>query len=149
MISIDTLPDDALLLIFYHLMHRVRHIGDEWERADKAWRSLVHVCRRWRRIVFQSPRHLNLWLVCTSETPARDKLDVWPALPLIILAGGDGSTRPMGCTENIVAALKRNGRVCQIDFENITCFNMEMILAAMGRRFPELTYLRLRLPYDA
>ena len=43
--------------------------------AIEAWQSLVHVCRRWRCLVFESPRRLNLRLVCAQGTPAR-QLDV-------------------------------------------------------------------------
>ena len=50
----------------------------------EGWQLLVHVCRRWRNVVFGSPRRLNLQLRCTHETPVKDKLDVWPSLPLII-----------------------------------------------------------------
>ena len=50
-----------------------------------AYRILVHVRRCWRRIVFGSPLRLNLRLFCSKKTPARHTLDVWPALPLIII----------------------------------------------------------------
>src|SRR5260221_5208216 len=49
--------------------------------AVESWQLLVHVCRRWRSLVFGSPRRLNLRLFCTPETPAKDTLAVWPALP--------------------------------------------------------------------
>ena len=50
------------------------------------WLTLAHVCRRWRSVVFGSPRRLNLQLVCTTRTPVRNTLDVWSALPLAIEA---------------------------------------------------------------
>ena len=101
--SINILPDNVLLEIFSF------HVDEDLltKKAIEAWQSLVHVCRRWRSVVFRSPRRLNLRLVCATRTPARDTLDVWPALPLII----------MGCAErleeigNIIAALERSDRV--------------------------------------
>src|ERR1700733_11359429 len=48
------------------------------------WQTLAHVCQRWRSIVFASPHRLNLQLVCTPKTPAVDKLDIWPAFPLVV-----------------------------------------------------------------
>ncbi|KAH9968522.1 hypothetical protein BGW80DRAFT_1337992, partial [Lactifluus volemus] len=33
------------------------------------WHRLVHVCRRWRHIIFDSPRSLDLQLFCTYGTP--------------------------------------------------------------------------------
>ncbi|KAH9963476.1 hypothetical protein BGW80DRAFT_1351168, partial [Lactifluus volemus] len=33
------------------------------------WHRLAHVCRRWRHIIFDSPRSLNLQLFCTYGTP--------------------------------------------------------------------------------
>ena len=140
MISIDTLPDDALLVIFDHYMDGVQFEGGFMRKVENAWHPLVHVCRRWRTIVFESPRRLNLRLLCTSETPARDKLDVWPALPLIILGEADFLT---GTVDNIVAALEHTDRVCEIHLDEFLNSDVEMILAAMQRPFPELTNLSI------
>jgi hypothetical protein len=77
MISINMLPDDDPLAIF-------DFFADEDQITKKkkeieAWQSLVHVCQRWRCVVFGSSRRLKLQLVCTARTPARDTLDVWLA----------------------------------------------------------------------
>ena len=115
---------------------------DQFEnRREMAWQSLVHVCRRWRSIIFASPRHLKLQLVCQERTPARDMLDVWPALPLIISCFGGYQA---GSVDNIIAVLERSGRVCQIKIVNIQSSNLEIILAAMQQPFPELTDLSLQ-----
>ena len=69
-ISIDILPDEVLLAIFDFFIYR--DVGfifipfvhrATFEDAMVAWQSLVHVCRRWRGIVFGSPRRLGLRLV--------------------------------------------------------------------------------------
>jgi hypothetical protein len=127
--SIDTLPDEALLAIF-----------DCYRRAWQPWLSLVHVCRRWRGIVFESPRRLNLQLICTGRRPARDILDVWPTLLLFIEVN---LKDPMLRVDNIIAALERSDRVREIDLSNLWSWGMKKVLAAMQRPFPELTDLEL------
>ena len=53
-------PDDVLLEVFDFYV-----AGDMYSKDREAWQTLVHVCRRWRSIVFGSPRRLDLQLVCT------------------------------------------------------------------------------------
>src|SRR6266436_3302521 len=105
----------------------------------EVWHSLVHVCRRWRNVVFGSPSHLNLRLVCTAKTPARDTLDVWPALPLLIR--GDISVR--SGVDDIIVALGRSNHVCQVDLERISDRQLDKVLAAMQVPFPQLTRLHI------
>ena len=137
MISIDALPDDVLLAIFNSHLYEIISIEDRtW-----AWQSLVHVCRRWRSIIFASPRHLDLRLVCTASTPARDRLDVWPALPLIIECYG---AYRIVSVDNIIAVLERSDRVCQIGLWNVPSSDLEILLAAMQQPFPVLAEMLLR-----
>jgi hypothetical protein len=137
--QIDVLPDDVLLGIFdfyvnmYSPSISVKTIVEEWQ-------SLVHVCRRWRNLVLGSPRRLNLRLYCTPETPARDTLDVWPPLPLIVYGNMEISLR----TDNVIAALGQSNHVCEVDLRYITGWQLEEVLAAMQVPFPELTDLELR-----
>ena len=135
---IDILPDDVLLGIFdfYVEMNPSFYI----EGGIEAWQRLVHVCRRWRRLVFGSPRRLNLRLYCTPETPARDTLNVWPALPLIVRGG----MNPSG-TDNVVAALEKSNRVCEVNLVNLDGWQLEQVTAAMHLPYPELTTLLLTL----
>ena len=111
---------------------------DEYEL--EAWETLVHVCRRWRNVVFGSPRRLNLRLVCTSSTPARESLDIWPALPLVIRCYGNS---PVGRVDNIVAALEHRNRVCQIVLYSVPTSFLEKVLAVIQEPFPYLTRLWL------
>jgi hypothetical protein len=134
--QIDVLPDDVLLEIFDSCADEDRPT----KKGIEAWQSLVHVCRRWRSVVFGSPRRLNLRLVCTDNTPARDTLDVWPAFPLFIRCYGGYTTESV---ENIITVLKRSDRVCQIDLMYIPSPRLENVLAAMQEPFPELTHLEL------
>ena len=106
--------------------------------ADEWWRTLVHVCRRWRSVVFGSPRRLNLRLVCSNKTPARDTLDAWPALPLIIVCHERAES-----VDNILAVLERSDRVCEIVTGLERSDDLEKISGAMQVPFPELTDLLL------
>jgi hypothetical protein len=131
-IPIDTLPDEVLLVIFNFFVDK-----DAKKKKDaESWQSLVHVCRRWRSIVFGSPRRLNLRLVCGAKKPVNGTLDVWPPFPLVIRGGAYTLKR----VENIVAGLERSDRVFQIELRGIAS-RMETVLAAMEQPFPKLTDL--------
>ena len=132
------LPDDVLLEIFDFYVNKDKY--EIYNKEIEKWQRLVHVCRQWRRVVFGSPRRLNLRLVCTSETPARDTLDVWPSLPLLIR----DSDHPTEDVDDIIAVLERSNRVVKINLYNIDGLELENVLAAMRVPFPELTDLLLR-----
>ena len=137
--SIDILPDDILLEVF-------EFCTDEFLTPTlraKWWQSLVHVCWRWRSIVFGSPRRLNLQLACTTRTPVRGMLDVWPPFPLVIYDFAH-LTENM---DNVLAALEHRDRVHEIHLSLANGSSLEKVLAAMQEPFPELTYLQLE-SYD-
>ena len=138
------LSDNALLEIFDFYVGEASREDPFTKKAIEAWQSLVHVCRRWRSVVFGSPLRLNLRLLCTAKTPARDTLDIWPALPLVIQREGD---YPSESVDNVIAVLERSNRVCQIILMQIRSSHLEKALEAMQVPFPQLTRLRLD-PYD-
>lgn len=76
------LPDNVLLKIFDFYRANLNHFF--LTRAVWEWHVLVHVCQRWRKIVFASPRHLNLQIPCRYGTPVRKDLRIWPALPIVL-----------------------------------------------------------------
>jgi hypothetical protein len=117
---IDILPDDVLLGVFdfYVVMSSLYE-----KRGVEAWQTLVHVCRRWRTVVLISPRRLNLRLYCTPGTPAKDTLDIWPALPLIVW--GDIISSGM---DNIIAALGQSNRVCQVILFDLAVWQLEQVV---------------------
>ena len=136
MISFDTLSDEVLLAIFEFFL------GEYPDAEDvEAWQLLVHVCRRWRSIVFESPCRLNLRLAGTPKTPVTDMLDVWPDLPLVILDTVSTISVPEDL-DNIIALLERSHRVCQILLD-VPSLHLEEVLTVMEAPFPELTELRL------
>ena len=127
--TIDMLPDEALLEIFDFFL-----FGNE---CIDGWHPLVHVCRKWRNVIFGSPRRLNLHLYCTAKTPAKEMLDIWPPFPIII----NGSYCPSSSVDNIVGALGRNDRICEVKLGHTSSSLWETVLAAMQVPFPELTRL--------
>jgi hypothetical protein len=136
--QIHVLPDEVLLEIFdFYVDTMSLWYSDEDERGVDTWQSLVQVCRRWRSLVLGSPRRLNLQLHCRPKTPARDTLDIWPALPLVV--SGD---RPSGM-DNVIAALGQSNRVLQVNLRRLADWQLENVLATMQVPFPELTELQL------
>jgi hypothetical protein len=133
------LPDHVLLNIFDFYVHERL----EGPRSQE-WRSLVHACRRWRHVTFGSPNRLNLQLDCTAKAPARDMLDIWLALPLVILVRDAPNLEE--CSDNIFAGLERSDRVRVIWAgwsAPIPSLHLEKISTAMQKPFPELTRLQL------
>jgi len=131
-VTISTLPGDALLEIFKF------YVDQNYDEDE--WHTLVHVCRKWRYVVFAFPRRLRLELRCTNRSPVKKMLDVWPALPIVIDAYITNSWRS-GVT-NVIAALKRHDLVCRIKFWGVP--NWLLKSAVMKKSFPELTDLTLR-----
>src|SRR5712672_1762082 len=84
MVTIDVLPDDVLVEIFTFYVN----IDDLYPPLNK-WHALVHVCRRWRYLVFASPRRLNLRLKYGGHGPMSEMLDAWPVLPVILILGSE------------------------------------------------------------
>ena len=95
--TINILPDDVLLHVFFidgqedHYMPNMHFSGqselledyDRVRRLPWRWHRLVHVCRRWRSIVFASPVSLDLRLVHGLWTRV-ELTGIWPPLPIII-----------------------------------------------------------------
>ena len=134
------LPDEVLLEIFYFWMDG----NERMKKHIEAWQTLVHVCRRWRSVVFASPRRLDLQLACTERTRTRDMLDIWPALPLAIQCYADF---PVENVDNIVAVLERSNRVRHIFLKDVSSSRLETVLAEMQGPFLELRTLHL-LSFD-
>jgi hypothetical protein len=132
-VTIDKLPDVALLEIFDFYVDEAR---------IEAWCTLVHVCRKWRSVVFGSPRRLNLRLYCETRTPVRKMLNVWPLFPIVIKARG--YKYAIWGVDNIIAALQHSDRICQLELVGIPSSQMKKVLAAMQQPFPELRRLKLQ-----
>jgi hypothetical protein len=103
---IEKLSDDVLLNIFRYYL----------DASPQCWPWLVHICRRWRRLVFASQLALRLQLFCAHGTPVMKVLDYWPALPNVVEYGGSQALGPLvpEDEDNIAAALQRADRVTSI-----------------------------------
>jgi F-box-like len=132
-LTVSLLPDDVLLEIFVFYLD----LDDELHDED-AWYTLAHVCRRWRYLVFASPRRLHLRLYCTNTRPVKRMLDIWPELPIVIYAFCRAS-RLQGGT-NIRAALKQRHRVCKLCIDGIPNSLLNKIATT---KLPALTDLEL------
>ncbi|KAI9437224.1 hypothetical protein H4582DRAFT_1958697 [Lactarius indigo] len=138
--AIETLTDDVLLDIFSFYRDRLKKFpGRPWR-----WHTLVHVCRRWRHIVFSSPRRLDLQLLCTVGVPVREYLDCWPpTLSIAINYRLHWDSQPSsGAEDNLIAALENPERVCSIELVATSSF-LEKISSVMQESFPALTNLWL------
>jgi len=71
------LPEDTLLEIFDWHLKGIRSVFYNIE----GWQVLGHVCRRWRNVVFGSPRCLDLQLFCTGNKPVRKMLGILATIP--------------------------------------------------------------------
>jgi len=133
--TIVILPDDALIEIFsFYLVEASNHI--------EPWLPLVHVCRRWRSIVFTSPRRLDVRVVYTPKRQVKVMLDTWPNLLIHIFAYGySGFPHYKKNIHNLVAALEHSDRICQVQLMQFSCSELERILPAMQKPFPALTSL--------
>jgi hypothetical protein len=131
-VTFGALPDDVLLEIFDFYLAPINFV--------EAWHTLVHVCKRWRSIVFASPHRLKLQLLCTNKRPVEAAPDIWPEFPILIHSC-HGIPQD---ANNIIAALKRHTRVRTIDMDDIpNSFLKRMREMKMKNSFSALTYLRL------
>jgi hypothetical protein len=105
----------------------------------------VHICRKWRRIVFASQQALRLQLFCVPGTPVLKTLDCWPALPIVMEYGGSLALDPLSPTPedeaNVIAAFKQSHRVRSISL-TVTTWLLDK-LYVIERPFWELEDLIL------
>ena len=142
LITINVLPDDMLVEIFFYVNIRVWYIQNPWH-------ALVHVCRRWRHIVFASPRSLDLRLEYRGHGPVSEVLDAWPVLPVMLRTSLNDLLHPLldQRWDNRVAALesKHHNRICEIRLSSFPISRWERFTAAMQKPFPELTCLQVSM----
>ncbi|KAH9161818.1 hypothetical protein EDB89DRAFT_2155620 [Lactarius sanguifluus] len=150
--TIDVLSDDVFLEIFDFCLrdpttNRFTNRIEVIQRTKK-WQRLVHVCQRWRRIIFASPQRLDLYLSCSYGTPLRWNLHFWPiTLPLTLNYPGHIDVYGRGLApedeDNVIAALSRHAsRVHRIDILGSSSL-LNNVATVMQAPFPVLTYLDL------
>ena len=142
--TIDALPDNVLLEIFEFYLDKddADEIYFGHNRDHDVWQTLVHVCHRWRCIVFASPRRLDLKLYCTRRRSVNLKtLNIWPPLPIVVFAEDMQSKEDV---TKIVGALRHHNRVCKIYYRDGR-FQDSLLkeFATIDKPFPALTSLHL------
>ena len=131
-VTIRVLTDDILLEIF------ALCIPDHYiELSMREWQRLVHVCQRWRQIIYASPRYLDLRLWCAQETSVKI-LSCWPELPIAIVYHLPCEDR----WRDIIALLKHPDRIFLVDL-SLGIEQFEEVAAAMQGPLPVLTELGL------
>jgi hypothetical protein len=144
--SIHNLDDDSLLCIFYacrpSLFGEDEHGNVVWGNwgHERWWYTFVHVCRRWRYLIFGSASHLRLYLVCTRGTPVADMLAHSPPLPLIIDHNDENQDLTAEDEEGILFALQHRDRVCRISLW-MPVSSLQKVITAIHDEFPILEIL--------
>jgi len=144
-VTIDMLTDDALLEIFDFC----RAIGTSELETDEMedpmwWEALVHVCQRWRKLIFASPRRLDLHVTCSRKTHTRTSLDIWPPFPIMISSIWYYSWyKDDDDDENIIAALEHRDRIDEILFRSVPSRALERFITVMQEPLVALTKFRI------
>jgi hypothetical protein len=135
----QTLPDDVLLEIFDHHRQVATEYGP-WK-----WHRLAQVCRRWRYVIFEYPRRLDLRTVLTYSKVIRRTPKFWPDLPITVWYPRTGFHPFLAPKDenNIANNLKNPARIREIDLD-ITRPLLGKCASSLEESFPELDTLRLR-----
>jgi len=137
--TIDVLSQDVLIYIFNAYRRGFKYY---WCYLVWPWDVLIHVCQRWRRVIFAWPHHLDVRVDCESRTHVAKALDVWPGLPIGIwpaLRHEDGDDIRIVTLEHRCRLIYMAG----IHLSNLTRSQLERCTVAMRSQFPVLRYLSL------
>ena len=136
---IDILSDDILLDIFD--FYRKDHADSTYDIKDQA---LVYVCRRWRQIIFESPRRLGLRVRCTYGTLVKKDVLIcqWPNIPISIDYCSPSIDTSPDDEENIIVALEHSDRVSHLGF-HLTDLLLGKLATSIQKPFPALTHLTI------
>jgi F-box-like len=135
------LPDDVLLDIFD--FYRMDFQYYPWR-----WHTLAHVCRRWRCLVFASPRRLDLQFLCTPRTPVRELLEFLPPTMPIMISNWSSSSPPYDPLSledgtQVLSAIEQRDRVRWLHLDGVTGSLVENLATKMQGTFPIMTFVRL------
>ena len=135
---INNVDDDSLLQIFS--CYRLEDEDDWYLRL--AWLNLVHVCRRWRNLIYDSWFHLNMGLLLTYDSPSIDTLSHLPPVPLDIDYSDRTRTITRNDEGNLRLGLQQRGRVRLVALRARSS-TLRMWLKPMNDLFPRLRDLSL------
>jgi len=103
----------------------------------KQWRALADVCQRWKQVICESPRYLDLQIYCSNGTDLTKNLNCWPELPISL------SYRVPENEEDPIALLKKRDRVRFVRLDITSRSSLKKVAAAMLEPFPVLTHLEI------
>ena len=106
--------------------------------------ALVYVCRRWRQIIFESPRRLGLRVRCTYGTLVKKDILIcqWPNIPIAIDYCSPFIDTSPDDEENIIIALEPSDRVGHLGL-HLTDSLLEKLATFIQKPFPALTHLTI------
>ena len=114
-----------------------------WNRKS-GWLKLVHVCRKWRRIVLASPSRLDLSFDMTARNPGHMKTIFSPRLPPIpIRIDYVHGAQTYNDLCRVVTALKHRNRVRGIVFKGPDAHLGKLFKAMKSSPFPVLERLEI------
>ena len=135
---IHNLDDDSLLQIFS--CYRLDDEENWYLRLG--WLMLIHVCPRWRNLIYDSWSHLDMCLLLTNDSPSMDALSHLPPLPLIIHYSDRTRTITRKDEGNIYLGLQQHDRVRRVVLQAPSS-KLRMWLKPMNKLFPRLGDLSL------
>ena len=141
-VTINILPDEVLLLMFHFerliYLDEMRDYARAWRMLWR-WHRLVHVCQRWRSVIFGSPNFLDLRLVCGPKTRL-GLTSIWPPLPITIT---NYLHRQFPEDYDFDSAMVHHNRVYEIYLVELKSSALQRLASAMQVQFLALINLRL------
>lgn len=147
-LTINHLPDELLIEIFDSYRHSNNVQSHQWCHQSE-WFKFIHVCKRWRAVMFASASRLDLRLVLNRKKGGHmDTMSHLPSLPIDI----DYSSRRFdprtkkdvdNMTMSMAAALIRPDRIRQITLEG-PIEDLRILFRATEGPLPALESLKIR-----
>ena len=148
-LTIDNLPTELLLEIFdayrQHFDYGYKH--QRCWNTSLTWFKLIHVCRKWRHVVFTSMTHLNLYLILETRHRDRNHRDIilsrhFPPLPIVIDCHFGGPSTPEDQVR-LLSTLKLCDRVHGISVFGRRAPDFAEFFEQTKRPFPTLKSLKI------
>ena len=147
-LTINQLPDEVLLEIFDSYRQDINSYDYQWGEKH-VWINLVHVCRKWRAVVFASYVRLDLGVLVGPKKPGHIKTILSGPLPISINYQYNRESVTGSALWRMCATLKRHDRVRKITFQGMRA-NFDKFFKLTNRAFPVLDTLSLHFcgPYE-
>ena len=145
MVTMDMLPVNILFGIFdMYRLDALEHSplgGRLWE-----WYTLAQVCQRWRSVLFDSSRSLELKLFCTYGSPVTEILNSSLDFPVTARFGGfpESNCLSPDDEDGVIALLHQPARLFEVQLTATAPIMGEMATIGLTQQpFSVLEYLRL------